>query len=106
MRCRIFGYACVHQSHTLKLSLLALELDSVSVVAPPVWAAISLTVLSSTSPIPCANEGMLKVSATEAARVRMLACGQRQVLIQLGCSTTLARAKEVSRQGGGVRGAA
>ena len=76
MRCRISGYACVQQSHTLKLSSLALELDSVAVVAPPVWAAISLIVLSSTSPVPCANEGLLRVSATEAARVRMRAGGR------------------------------
>ena len=47
----------------MKLKMLALELDSVVVVLGPVWAAVLLIVLSPTLPIPCANKGMLRVSA-------------------------------------------
>ena len=55
----------------MKLKMVALELDSVVVVLGPVWAAVLLIVLSPTLPIPCANKGMLRVSARgEAARVR------------------------------------
>ena len=64
--------ACGQGAHTLKLKMVALELDSVVVVLGPVWAAVLLIdVLSPTLPIPCANKGMLRVSARgEAARVR------------------------------------
>jgi hypothetical protein len=55
--------------HTLKLTMVALELDLVVVVLGPVWAAVLLIVLSPMLPIPCANKGMLRVSARgEAAR--------------------------------------
>ena len=65
---------------TLKLKMVALELDSVVVVLGPVWAAVLLIdVLSPTLPIPCANKGMLRVSARgEAARVRARERGRRQ----------------------------
>ena len=87
MRCRIFGYACVHQSHTLKLSLLALELDSVAVVAPPVWAAILLIVLSSISPIPVADSVMLVTSLFLAALMTAWAAGT--VVVTLSGAATV-----------------
>ena len=67
-------------AHTLKLKMVALELDSVVVVVlGPVWAAVLLIVLSPTLPIPCANKGMLRVSARgEAARVGARERGRRQ----------------------------
>ena len=53
------------------LKMVALDLDSVVVVLGSVWAAVLLSVLLPALPIPCANEGMLRVSARgEAARVR------------------------------------
>ena len=63
----------------MKLKMLALELDSVVVVLGPVWTAVLLIVLSPMLPIPCANKGMLRVSARgEAARVRARERGGRQ----------------------------
>ena len=53
----------------MKLTMVALELDSVVVVLGPVWAAVLRIVLSPMLPIPCANKGMLRVIARgEAAR--------------------------------------
>ena len=55
----------------MMLKMVALDLDSVVVVLGSVWAAVLLSVLLPALPIPCANEGMLRVSARgEAARVR------------------------------------
>ena len=59
----------------MKLKSSALELDWVVVVLGPVWAAVLIIVLSPTLPIPCKNEGMLRVSArrsgeSEGARAR------------------------------------
>ena len=63
--------ACGQKAHTLMLKMVALDLDSVVVVLGSVWAAVLLSVLLPALPIPCANEGMLRVSARgEAARVR------------------------------------
>ena len=63
----------------MKLKMVALELDSVVVVLGPVWAAVLLIVLSPTLSIPCANKGMLRVSARgEAARVGARERGGRQ----------------------------
>ena len=47
--------ACGQGAHTLKLKMVALELDSLVVVLGPVWAVVLLIVLSPTLPIPCAN---------------------------------------------------
>ena len=63
----------------MKLTMVALELDLVVVVLGPVWAAVLLIVLSPMLPIPCANKGVLRVSARgEAARVRARERGGRQ----------------------------
>ena len=63
----------------MKLKMVALELDSVEVVLDPVWAAVLLIVLSPMLPIPCANKGVLRVSARcEAAGVRARERGGRQ----------------------------